>query len=120
VSGVSVYMTHKELGPIRVSDEPGVVEWFESRGYARADEPEEKPFVPPKDAPPAVDGFVPLVHPLLPGVVHDWPDNPEALQGAREAGWEYPKPPKPEPDEKPAKKATAKKAAEPATDKDEE
>lgn len=114
-----VYLEHDDLGPIRVSDEPGVVERHESRGYRRADEPTPEPFVPAKDVPPAVDGFVPLVHPLLPGVVHDWPDNPEALQGAHDAGWRFPEPaeetpgdrPDPDPDPKSAKKAAAKKAA---------
>jgi hypothetical protein len=126
VSGVAfVYMEHDELGPIRVPDEAGVVEWHEARGYRRADEPEPEPYVPPKDAPPSTDGFVPLVHPDLPGVVHDWPDNPEALQGAHEAGWRYPAA-KPEgesegePDEKPAKKTAAKKAAASADDQDKE
>lgn len=117
---MSVYMTHAVTkGWTRVPDDPGVIAAHEARGWVRADEPEEKPFTPPKGAPPAVDGFVQLVHPQLPGVVHDWPDNPEAMQGARDAGWEYPKPPKPEPDEKPAKKATAKKVAESADEKDE-
>lgn len=106
-----VYLEHDELGPIRVPDEPDVVEWHEARGYRVADEPTPVPFVPPKVAPPAVDGFVQLVHPDLPGVVHDWPNNPEALQGAREAGWDFPQPP--------AKKTAAKKAAEPADDKKE-
>ncbi len=124
MSGVAfVYMEHDELGPIRVPDEAGVVEWHEARGYRRADEPEPEPYVPPKDAPPSTDGFVQLVHPDLPGVVHDWPDNPEALQGAHEAGWRYPQPEGEsggEPDEKPAKKTAAKKAAASADDQDKE
>jgi hypothetical protein len=117
-----VYMEHPELGPIRVSDEPGVVERFESRRYVRAEEPAEEPFTPPKDAPEPVDGFVQLVHPQL-GVTHDFPANPEALQGAHEAGWEFPKPPEEpgeEPAEKPAKKTAAKKAAASADDQDKE
>jgi hypothetical protein len=113
-----VYLTHEQSGgAARFPDEPGVVAWHEAHGWVRADEPEPVPFVPPKGTPTAVDGFVQLVHPDLPGVTHEWPDNPEALQGAREAGWDVLQP-EPEPDSKPAKKP-AKKAAEPADEKDE-
>jgi hypothetical protein len=108
-----LYLEHKETGGItRVADEPGVLEWHEARGWAKADEPEPVPFVPPKgDAPPGDDEWVELVHSVT-GHHHDFPNNPEALQGAYEAGWELPKPPKP---------AKAKKSASvaPATDNDE-
>jgi hypothetical protein len=51
---------------------------------------------------------VELVHPEA-KARHDFPNNPEAIAGAIEAGWQLPKPPKeepvPEPSKKPAKKA---------------
>lgn len=123
-----VYMVNEVTsGAIRVSTEPGVVERHEANGWKRAEEPAPVPFAPPPEAPEPVDGFVQLVHPALPGVVHDWPANPDALEGAHDAGWRFPESaedadgdsPEADPDPKPAKKAAAKKAAAPA-DQDKE
>ncbi len=109
-----VFMRHAETdGEARIPDEPGVVASYEARGWERSEEPEQAPFVPPKPLPPG-DEWVELVHPLI-DARHAFPNDPAAIAGAMEAGWEYPKA---EPDP-PAKKATGKKAAKPA-DKDEE
>ena len=107
-----IYLEHKGTGgATRVSDEPGVLEWHEAHGWKQVDEPEPVPFVPPKgDAPPGDSEWVELEHPAT-GGRHEFPNNPEALEGAYEAGWQLPKPPEPV-----KKIASVKASAEPATD----
>jgi hypothetical protein len=118
-----IYVKHAETGGATyIPDEDGVLEWYEGRGWKQTDEPESTPFVPPKgDVPPADDEWVELVHPDV-GAIHQFPNNPEALEGAYEAGWQVYKPPTLEDLEKPEKPAKAAKksaSAEPATDNDE-
>lgn len=113
-------LKHKTTGgSTRVPDEPGVREWHEARGWEVVDPPAEKPFVPApnggQEASPA--SWVTMNHPGLAGVSHDFPDNPEALSGALEAGWRFP----PDPDLAPAaeskdKPVSKKSPATPAAD----
>jgi hypothetical protein len=114
---MSVYMEHPDTGgTASFPDEPGVVDWYEGHGWKKADEPEPVPFMPsPGDAPPA-DEWVELTHPAT-GAMHEFPNNPEALEGAYETGWEHPKPPEAE---KPAKAAKKSASVAPATDNDED
>jgi len=109
-----IYLKHQDHGgTTRVSDEPGVLEWHEAHGWKKTDEPAPTPFVPPKgDLPPADDEWVELTHPAT-GGVHQFPNNPEALEGAYEVGWELSKP------KKPAKAVKKTASAEPATDDNE-
>jgi hypothetical protein len=111
---MTVYMEHPDTGgSASFPDEPGVVDWYEGRGWVKAEEPEPAPFVPPKgDAPPADDEWVELTHSDT-GAVHPFPNNPDALEGAYDAGWKLPEPPKP---------VKAKKSASvaPATDTSED
>jgi hypothetical protein len=113
-----VYLRHNETGGhTSVPDAPGVLENWQARGWVKADEPEAGPFVPPKGDLPAAAEWVELVHPGL-KARHEFPNNPEAIAGAVEAGWELPTPPKPEPEPEPPKKPS-KKAAPSATEKEE-
>jgi hypothetical protein len=41
----------------------------------------------PAEAEPDGSAWVTLVHPDLPDARHDFPNNPDALAGAAEAGW---------------------------------
>lgn len=106
-----IYLEHKDTGgTTMVADEPGVLEWHEAHGWKQVDEPEPVPFVPPKgDAAPVDDEWVELTHSDT-GAVHPFPNNPDALEGAYDAGWKLPEPPKP------AKAAKKTASAEPATD----
>lgn len=110
-----VYMKHPAMGGAAYfPDEDGVVEWHEARGWEKADEPDAAPFVPPPgDAAPVEDEWVKLIHKET-GAVHDFPNNPEALEGAYDAGWQHPQPEKPAKAVK--KTASVKASAEPATD----
>ena len=105
-----IYLEHKDHGgSTRVPDEPGVLDWHLAHGWVEADEPEAVPFVPPKGDLSPTDEWVVLTHPVT-GGVHEFPNDPAALQGAYELGWQLPKPVK-----------AAKKSASvaPATDNDE-
>lgn len=118
LSGVDwVYFEHKDTGGhMSAPDEPGVVEFYTARGWKQVDEPVAAPFVPAKgDAPPDDSGWVQLVHSET-GAEHTFPSNPEALEGAIEAGWQFPKPPPgPEPEPAPSK-PKQKASTPPATD----
>jgi hypothetical protein len=104
-----VYLVHKDTGGhTSVPDGPGVLENWQARGWVKADEPKAEPFIPPKGDLPAGAEWVELVHPGL-KARHEFPNHPEAIAGAVEAGWELPAPPEPEPEPEPAKKP--KKAA---------
>lgn len=115
-----IYFEHKETGGhMSAPAEPGVVEFWEARGWVKADEPEQAPFIPAKeDLPPGDDGWVELVHSVT-KATHIFPSNPEAIAGAIETGWQVPKPPEPEPEpeapSKPAKAKTSTSTADPTT-----
>jgi hypothetical protein len=112
-----VYLAHKETGGrMQAPDEPGVVEWYAARGWAKTDAPADAVFVP-KVATANTDEWVTLEHPGI-GATHEFPNNPEALAGAMEAGWSYIEadvPPEPEPAPAP-KSSKAKADVPPATD----
>jgi hypothetical protein len=88
-----VYLEHSETGgKTSVPDDPEVLRAQEARGWVRVDPPEPVPFVPAKvnEDPDAVAAqWVTLVHPDL-DARHDFPNNPDALAGAAEAGWVEP------------------------------
>lgn len=87
-----LYLKHDETGgTAELPDEPGVLDWYAARGWSQTDRPETRPFVPPADGGQAARGdeFVTLVHPDT-GGAHRFPDNPDAIEGARETGWRYP------------------------------
>lgn len=78
-------------GTTRLPDDESVVTWYEARGWSRYDPPAAAPFVPASGeaasgVPGDRAGFVELVHPDL-DATHEFPNNPEALAGAAEAGW---------------------------------
>lgn len=104
-----VYMENKATaGSIYVPDEPGVVEWHDAHGWDVAEPPAETPFVPPVNGPVSADAeWVTLTHPKLDGAAHDFPNNPDAIGGALDSGWEFPKPPAAKPESKPKPKASA-------------
>lgn len=83
-----IYLQHKETGGhMSVADEPGVVEFYAARGWKVAAEPAPEPFVPPKTVERQADAdWVTLYHSGT-GASHDFPNNPDALQGAYEVGW---------------------------------
>lgn len=86
---------HKDTGgETSISDEPGVLEWYESRGWEQFTPEPEPPFVPAVSESADTPGFVTLRNETL-QVSHDFPNNAEALAGAADAGWTVPKPPKP-------------------------
>lgn len=84
-------------GTQRVPDDPDVITFWEARGWARYTPEPEKPFVPvPGTEDPDDSDWVTLYHPGV-GTTHQFPNNPDALAGAFDAGWEYlPDPPAPE------------------------
>jgi len=111
---MSVYMEHPDTGgAASFPDELGVVEWYEGHGWKKADEPEPVPFVPGGGAALADDEWVELTHSDT-GAVHAFPNNPDALEGAYDAGWKLPEP------SKPAKAAKKSASVAPATDNDED
>lgn len=110
-----IYLKHKETGgENRFPDSPGVADFYTARGWEVVDPPKGGPFVAePSDLPPSGDEWVKLYHPEA-NATHDFPNNPGAIVGALETGWELPKPPEPEPEPEPAEESTkkpAKKAA---------
>lgn len=114
-----VYLKHKETGGENsFPDGPGVLEYWAARGWEKADEPEDTPFVPAKgDIPPGDAEWVQLTHSVT-KARHDFPNNPAALAGAIEAGWQLPKAAVKEETaaEPPKKPATTKKAEPSATE----
>jgi hypothetical protein len=107
-----IYFKNSETGgTTTVPDEPGVRDWHEAHGWAETDAPVERPFVPSADGGQMVQlsEWVTLYHPAV-DATHEYPNNPEAIAGAMEAGWVYPKDdpePEPEPKEVPKSKKTA-------------
>lgn len=88
-----LYLEHEETGGAsRIPDDDAVRVWHEARGWRVVDPPAEAPFVParPDGDAVAAEPWVTLVHPDLPDARHDWPNNPDALAGAAEAGWVMP------------------------------
>jgi hypothetical protein len=73
-------------GVAEFPDDPGVREFYEARGWSVVDEPVAPAVTVDPDAPEWVE----LVHPLT-GARHEYPNNPDALAGARDAGWVEPK-----------------------------
>lgn len=117
-----LYMTPPGGGdPHKFPSGEGVQAFYEARGYEVTDEPEEQPFVPPKTIEQAGDEWV-ILHHSEAGASHEFPNNPAAIQGAYEAGWQATPPkaaePEPEPEKPAAKKAASKPKAstEPAAD----
>lgn len=98
-----VYMKNDEIqAETWVPDEDGVVEWHEARGWAKAEPPEEVPFVPSVPEVPDTEAtWITLRHPKLGNRTHDFPNNPDALQGALDAGWELIPAVEPEPEPEP-------------------
>ena len=84
-----IYMENEAIGSgaIEFSDEPGVVEWYRARGWKLVDRPEPAPFIPKPGMEPTDDGWVTLKHAET-GATHDFPNNPDALAGAVDVGWE--------------------------------
>jgi hypothetical protein len=74
-------------GVAEFPDDPGVREFYEARGWSVVDEP-AAPATATVD--PDAEPWVELVHPLT-GARHEFPNHPDALAGAREAGWVEPK-----------------------------
>jgi hypothetical protein len=101
-------------GTTTVPDEPGVREWHEAHGWKLTDAPEERPFVPSADGGQMVQlsEWVTLYHPAV-NALHEYPNNPEAIAGALQAGWVYPPEPEPPAQESApkTKKATASATA---------
>jgi hypothetical protein len=113
-----VWLQIGKAEPVRFPDEPGVKEAYTARGWSEVDEPKPtQPDLQPKGIEPIQD-FVELYHPAV-DASHDFPNNPGALEGARESGWIDPaekkekvKPKKtaePEPKAKASAKATDEK-----------
>lgn len=85
------YMTNTETGGTTwVPLEDGVVEWHEAHGWEKTPPPPEVPFVPSvPDVPETEATWVTMFHPAI-KASHDFPNNPDALQGALDAGWTFP------------------------------
>jgi hypothetical protein len=109
-----IYFKNSETGgTTTVPDEPGVREWHEAHGWVITDAPVERPFVPSADGGQLVQlsEWVTLYHPAV-DAIHDYPNNPDAIAGAMQAGWVYPPGPETEPETEPEPEApkTTKKA----------
>lgn len=105
-----VALRHAETGgTTRAPDSPDVIAAHEAKGWrVVSDEPEGGVFVPASTDAPEGEPWVDMVHPDLPLAVQRVPNDPAAIAGQREAGWDLPKPPaKP-----PAKDKQATPAAE--------
>jgi hypothetical protein len=103
-----LHMTNTETrGTSTFPDEPGVKEWYEAHGWKVTDPPKDGPTGNPPDVDPEVK-WVTMYNPKT-QVSHGFPNNPEAIAGAKESGWQVPKLNSPQ--EKPEMKATPKKAA---------
>jgi hypothetical protein len=87
-----LYLENEETGGTsRIPDDDAVRVWHEARGWRVVEPPAPAPFVPvPAEAEPDGSAWVTLVHPDLPDARHDFPNNPDALAGAAEAGWVEP------------------------------
>jgi len=102
-----IFMENKAIssGPVEFPDEPGVAEFYEARGWVKVDAPAPTPFVPPRGDAAADTQWVSLTHSVT-GAVHDFPNHPDAIKGAADAGWLLPEAPEEEPPPKPSKKAS--------------
>lgn len=123
-----ILFSHKETGgEFQAPDEPGVREYYEARGWEEIDPPAPVPFVPEKvnvDPNEVPAEWVTLEHSET-HARHDFPNNPEAIAGAEESGWERipepkeeppagdPEPPADVPDSKPPKAKAPAKAVTP-------
>lgn len=79
-----VYMEHPELEPVRVADNPDTVKFYEAQGFEKADEPTEVSLPKPSDEPQ--EQWVHMHHAESGGSA-SFPNNPEALAGAKDLGW---------------------------------
>jgi hypothetical protein len=112
-----IYLTNEATGgATKVPNEPGVKEWHEARGWVVSEEPTEDIFVPaPGDNSPEHTEWVTLYHPAV-DATHEFPNNPAAIEGAIEAGWEKPVPPQADEDSPPGETpATETPEPEPAS-----
>jgi hypothetical protein len=91
-----IELEHEDTGGRqKVPNVPDVLAVQASKGWHPVDEDDapDLPWVPtPGDAAPDAE-WVTLVHPDLPLGTNVVPNNPEALQGAYDAGWQLPAPP---------------------------
>lgn len=112
----------EDAEPVRFPNDPTVIEAAKARRFEPVDPPDTTVFVQrPNDLPEADEApWVDLEHPDLDGRRHSFPNDPAALQGAYDAGWQLPKDERPDdqPAEKPAKR-TRRASAEPADDQEE-
>lgn len=113
-----IYFEHKETGgTFEAPDEDGVRARYEALGWTEVDRPEDKPFVPAGGNEPAGQDttWVTLYHPKA-NATHEFPNNADALSGAMESGWQYPKKATPdkEPENTPEPVKPAKKVSAPA------
>jgi hypothetical protein len=79
-------------GTTRIPDDPAVLAAHEGRGWRVVEVPDPGPFVPDKvnvDPGDVEAAWVELVHPVT-GARHQFPNNPDAITGAGEAGWVTP------------------------------
>lgn len=89
-----LYLEHEETGGrASIPNDPAVLTAQQARGWRLADPPDTSgPFIPAKVNVHPEDleaQWVEFVHPVT-GARHQWPNNPDALQGAAEAGWVIP------------------------------
>lgn len=87
-----LYVENPDLGgdPVRIHNSPDVVEHFAARGWQPVDAPDETtPTVAKAVDVPEGGEWIELVHPDL-DARHLFPNHPDALAGAAEAGWVEP------------------------------
>jgi hypothetical protein len=79
-------------GTTRIPNDPAVLAAHEGRGWRVVEVPDPGPFVPDKvnvNPGDVAAAWVELVHPVT-GARHQFPNNPDAVAGANEAGWVAP------------------------------
>jgi hypothetical protein len=86
-----LHLEHEETGGTsQIPNDDAVRTWHEARGWRVVDPPEQVPFIPtPTDQDGEQAAWATLVHPDL-DASHDFPNNPDALAGAAQAGWVEP------------------------------
>lgn len=115
----------QDAAPVRFPNNPTVIEHQEARNWVLVDEPQERPFTAATGGAaddPQRDPWVTLVHPGIDGGTNRVPNDPAALQGAFDAGWQLPpdEDDEDQPEPKPAKRNAKKQAStEPASDEKE-